>query len=367
MTGRYWKRKNGSWAIAVYVDGQEQRESVARAIGKPAGEVTERDAIALLEYRKRELAQGRYVPLVEAKRPFRELFTSYLEDVRLRERHGPDPCYQTMILDRWGTTLASNITPAAIRRWATDLGAKGYAPGTCVQAMAYLRAALRLAVADNRLGRMPTFPKVRLRNARQGFFEPEQFTAVHRHLVDPINDLVAFYYEVGWRKAEVTGLRWDWVERGVRIILPDSKSDEGRVVPLTGRVAEIIERRWAKRQYRRPDGTTALAEDVFHRQGKPVRSFDKQWESACAKAGVRRYVHDFRRTVARDGMEAGNDPFAVMRITGHKSLSTFQRYNIIDTRRVAAALQRTEEYRDRRAATVTDIARTARAAGEPTR
>ena len=75
----------------------------------------------------------------------------------------------------------------------------------------------------------------------------------------------------------------------------------------------------------------------------------------CHRAGVHRLVHDFRRTVARDGVEAGTDIFSVMALTGHRSLTTFRRYNIIDTCRVAAALKRTEAYRAGRLA---DTART---------
>jgi len=88
--------------------------------------------------------------------------------------------------------------------------------------------------------------------------------------------------------------------------------------------------------------------------------YDKQWASACTKAGVHRLVHDFRRTVCRDGVEAGNDVFAVMALTGHRSLTTFRRYNIIDTRRVAAAMKRTEAYRAGRLA---DTARTVTSLG----
>ena len=73
-------------------------------------------------------------------------------------------------------------------------------------------------------------------------------------------------------------------------------------------------------------------------------------------------MHDFRRTVARDGVEAGNDIFAVMALTGHRSLTTFKRYNFVDTRRVAAAMKGTQDYRARLAAT--DSQRTVRRLGE---
>jgi hypothetical protein len=55
------------------VDAVEHRESVARAIGKLPKDVTENDAKALLDHRRREVLQGRFVPLKDAKRPFCEL------------------------------------------------------------------------------------------------------------------------------------------------------------------------------------------------------------------------------------------------------------------------------------------------------
>lgn len=357
MRGRYWQRKGGGWAIAFYVDGIEYRESVARAIGKPWDQVTEGDAKGLLAHRVKEIAQDRFVTLEEAKRPFRELFADYRKDVTLRGRKGPTEFHAGLVVAQWGATIAANITSTAIRKWISDLQGRGYAPGTCQIVVSYLRAALRLAHAEHRLGRVPKIPSLKVQNARQGFFEPEEFAAIHARLTDPVNDLVAFYYHTGWRRQEVLGLRWSWVERGRRIVLPDSKNGEGRVVPLVGKLAELIEARWSKREYRRRDKTTALAEYVFHRAGKPVRAFERQWAKACADAGVHRLVHDFRRTVMRDGVQAGNDLYTVMALTGHKSIETARRYNIIDTRRVAAAMTLTDAWR-------ADTGRTRQAAGE---
>src|SRR5262249_39208366 len=59
---------------------------------------------------------------------------------------------------------------------------------------------------------------------------------------------------------------------------------------------------------------------VFHRQGKPIRTFRRSWKTACRDAGVPR-----RRNLVRAGV-----PEAVaMKMTGHKTRSVFERYNIV--------------------------------------
>jgi hypothetical protein len=120
------------------VDAVEHRESVARAIGKLPKDVTENDAKALLDHRRREVLQGRFVPLKDAKRPFCELWAAYWDDVKIRGRKGPAKGHGTLILERWGNVVRANMTTAGIRRWLLDLQARGYTKGTCATDLAYL-------------------------------------------------------------------------------------------------------------------------------------------------------------------------------------------------------------------------------------
>ena len=69
---------------------------------------------------------------------------------------------------------------------------------------------------------------------------------------------------------------------------------------------------------------------VFHRDGIPVRRWRTAWRTACQSAGVpTRFLHDCRRTVARNLIRANVPERVAMLLTGHKSRAIFDRYNII--------------------------------------
>jgi integrase len=83
---------------------------------------------------------------------------------------------------------------------------------------------------------------------------------------------------------------------------------------------------------------------VFHRAGKPVRSFRIAFRTACRLAGCPgRVPHDFRRTAVRNLVRAGIPERVAMQMTRHKTRSVFERYNIVspgDLREAARRLDR---------------------------
>ncbi len=128
-----------------------------------------------------------------------------------------------------------------------------------------------------------------------------------------------------------------------------SKNGEPRVLPLVGELAQIIARRRRERAYTTLAGETAESRFVFHRDGDPVGDFRKAWAAACIAAGfakpkVRRdggtvldrkgqpvmkatlIFHDLRRSAVRNLVAAGVDQAVAMRVTGHQTISVFQRY-----------------------------------------
>jgi len=85
---------------------------------------------------------------------------------------------------------------------------------------------------------------------------------------------------------------------------------------------------------------------VFHREGRPIKSFRRAWITACIKAGLGKRItgsdgklvkdiayripHDFRRTAVRNLERAGVPRSAAMKMVGHKTESIYHRYAIAD-------------------------------------
>jgi integrase len=292
-----------------------------------------------------------------------------------------------------------------------DLHTQGYAPATVQAHIAYLRAAMRYAYKKGELATLPYFPSIKVDNARTGFFERDEFERVIACLPDPHSDIARFGYGCGWRLSEILALQWSQVDRVRGVIrLMSSKNGHGRVLPLVGELGKIIERRWkdrmvgelpgvarkarnaeilaltkqrfTRRQIAEKLGVTraivksvrsgeriagapavdarrdlsgTLSEWVFHRAGKRIprcRYWDK-WTKACNQANSSRLFHDLRRTAARDMIAAGCDYQTAMAVTGHRSMSMFMRYQIVDVRGIQHGLEALDAHRNGRKIPIT--------------
>lgn len=116
------------------------------------------------------------------------------------------------------------------------------------------------------------------------------------------------------------------------------------MLPLGGELAAIIERRLQARAVENPDGSTGLAEFVFHcGDGRPVRDFRKTWATACSEAKMPGILfHDLRRSAVRNLDRSGVGQAVAMKITGHKTVSVYQRYRIVNESDMRDALERAQ-------------------------
>jgi integrase len=190
---------------------------------------------------------------------------------------------------------------------------------------------------------VPHIPLLRENNVRKGFFEREQFEAVRRHLPEYARPIVTFAYYTGWRiDSEVLPLEWRQVDLQtgtVRLDAGTTKNDEGRVF-MAGLIDELREMLLALRESAKRIGRERdeIVRFVFHRHGKRVRTFRKAWANACIAAGCPgRIPHDFRRTAVRNLVRAGVPERVAMQMTGHKTRSVFERYNIVSDSDICAA------------------------------
>ena len=136
----------------------------------------------------------------------------------------------------------------------------------------------------------------------------------------------------GWRiPSEVLTLEWrqiDFTAGEVRLDPGQTKNREGRVFPFTPELRVLLEAQREMTHKLVP--TRGIIPWVFHRLGRRITKFPKSWRDACVAAGCPgRIPHDLRRTAVRNLVRAGVPESVAMKLTGHKTRSVFERYNIV--------------------------------------
>ena len=205
-----------------------------------------------------------------------------------------------------------------------------------------MKRIFNLAVQAGKLLHKPHIPLLRESNARSGFFEADQFTDVLSRLPSELQPVIEFAYITGWRIAsEVLPLQWrqiDFSGGEVRLDAGTTKNGEGRVFPLTDDLRALLDAQHS--EHKRLKLAGEICPYVFFRMiangrggtkhPKPIVSLNKAWDAACVEAGCPgRIPHDLRRTAVRNMVRRGVPERVAMKLTGHKTRSIFERYNIV--------------------------------------
>lgn len=212
-----------------------------------------------------------------------------------------------------------------------------YSNGEINRELTTLKRILNLARQNGKLMHVPHVPMLKERNVRTGFFEREQIERILARLPLAIRPAVQFAYITGWRiPSEVLKLQWRHVDFEARVVRLDphtTKNDEGRTFPFTDGLAQLLAAQKAEHERLKADGV--ICPWVFNRsnrkvKGKRITTFIKAFRAACTKAGCPgRIPHDLRRTAVRNLVRAGVPERVAMQMTGHKTRSVFERYNIV--------------------------------------
>jgi integrase len=308
------------------------------------------------------LAKGE-VGLTEPKRESRtvgELLSALETKYELDGKLSPqNQSLLKRVRDDFGTKRATELTAEDVTKYVKGRAATGAANATINRVIEILSRCYTLA--EIAAPKMHTLPE---NNTRKGFFTAAQMESVLANLPDDgLRDFVRFGYITGMRKGEIESLRWDNLEKDgvLKLAAEDAKTGEARTVPCDqGELAAIIERRKAVRSFKNAAGNIILSRLIFHRgDGEPIGEFRKSWKTACVAAGVGHWVkrgksrtyegrifHDLRRSAIRDLVRAGVGQAVAMTISGHKTGSVFQRYNITDEDDKRAALTAAAKYRE---------------------
>jgi integrase len=164
---------------------------------------------------------------------------------------------------------------------------------------------------------------------------------------EPVGSVAAFLLDTGLRLGEALSLEWSQVrldppqgsERGYITVLGEkSKSGRTRHVPLTARAESILQNLGISETgyvFRHEDGTRLLESSLAHTH-KRLRTL--------LKMPAEFVLHSLRHTFGTRLGESGTaDAFAIMRLMGHASITTSQRYCHPTPETLERAVRRMEE------------------------
>lgn len=161
-----------------------------------------------------------------------------------------------------------------------------------------------------------------------------------------MRDYVEWLAWTGMRPGETRQITWQMVDLAagtLTLAAAAAKTRRPRTLALVGPLLEIVQRRLVRRRLG--------CELVFHRvpvgghsagRVSPVRDIHKAWHTALVQAGLPLDLrtYDLRRSAIRNLLRSGTHERTVMEISGHRTRSTFDRYNIVSVNDVAEAIER---------------------------
>jgi integrase len=355
------------WWLKYYKHGKPYRES--------SKSKKESDAKRLLKKREGEIAEGKIPGIYFDKVKFEDLAKDFLTDYKVNERDTLNRATWVVecLKKSFANMRVTNITTDKIQAHVEKRMEDGLTNASINRELSALKRMFNLGArcTPPKVNIVPYVPMLKESNVRKGFFEIEEFIRLKNALPDYLKPVVTFAYHTGWRSGEILNLTWDKVDlkEGIIVLNPGETKNEGaRTLYLNGELLKEIKNLQSERQLNCPY--------VFHYNGDKIKSIKTVWKTACIKAGLcepykdangnlvvkklkkgkvkekivmkpTKLFHDFRRTGVRNMVRAGIPERVAMMVSGHKTRSVFERYNIVSDQDLREAAKKSQSYHDK--------------------
>jgi integrase len=311
----------------------------------------------LLKKRIGELASGDFVSPTDRRVTVAQVYQLLLDDYKMHDRATLDwvqSRWDKRLKSAFGDLRASDLTTERLNKYVLDCQSQEFSNATINRDMAALKRAFKLAYrgTPRKVFSVPVFPHLTEASPRQGFVEEAQYRQLVEHAPDLwLRSLLAVAYTFGFRKGELLAMHCNQVDlagQTIRLWRGTTKSGEPRVVKMTPEVDTLLT---ACVQGKGPD------DFVFSRNGgTPVRDFRGSWDALCKAAKLDGLlVHDLRRSAVRNMVRRGVSERVAMTISGHKTRSVFDRYDVTSETDLADAARKIAQGSEKRYKTATIV------------
>lgn len=321
---RVGKKGKVSWQVDYYDPGGRRKMKCFKL---------KKDAEAYLAQVGVAKREGTYDEIFEPKVEvsFNELADRYVENFgdqksfRTFKRHAVRYFRESFGDRRLRSISYLDLETFRNRRRATPLkSGKPRTVATVNREMAALKHMLNkavewelLEVSPFRKGSRLTFKE---NNQRQRYLLEEEIEKLLASCSPHLLPIVEIALHTGMRKGELLGLTWDQVRDGF-IYLAETKSGQGRQIPLDERATQVIKELKVRNKWGSP--YVFLGPD-----GNQLKDVKKAFAGACRRAGIVDFTfHDLRHTFASHLVMKGANLKAVQRLLGHSDSKMTDRYS----------------------------------------
>jgi len=338
--GCIYRRGKNYW-IKYYRQGKQYAESTR----SDKMEVAKR----LLRVREGEISEGKLPAVYFDKVLFDDLSADLLADYRINRKRSLARVQQAIehLEVVFKGMKVVNINTGQISRYIEMRQEEKAANATINRELSALKRMFSLGAkcSPPKVRSIPFISTLKEHNIRKGFFEHDEFLKLRTALPEHLHGFATFGYKLGLRHSEIATLTWRQVDldRGTVVLYPgDPKNEEGRTVYLDEELKNIL----LQTKKERARGGKILPWVFLNEQGTArIKRFDKSWLSSCVKAQIApRLFHDLRRTAVRNMVRAGIPERVAMMVSGHKTRSVFDRYNIVSENDLKMAAEKQEAY-----------------------
>ena len=336
------------WIAKFYKEG--------RPVEVSTGTTIKQEAESFLRERMVDTSRGVTSPSDIKKIRYGNLRTAFLDHYRTQGLkslqtlpNGDETVWGLSALDQFfgyptADVPVTRLTTDAARQFVKQRRKQGVGNAFINRSLAALRKMLNLAKQDGKIQIVPYIEFLPEPKPREGFLKRGQFEPLLAALPENLKPLVTFLYYCGVRLGEAKQIQWSQVDLDAAVIRLESeqtKNSEPRIVPL-------------------PDVLIRMLESVASKDGSVFcdTNLRKSWHKACVEVGLGKFhevegkpydpryegiiLHDLRRSAIKNLVAAGVSEKTAMTISGHKTRSVFDRYNIVDENDLKNAMQKVQ-------------------------